>query len=113
MAKIRIDGIYYEFDRDCKPMAEMLALEKELGTTYGQWEEGLATGSAQALAGLIWLVWKRNDREKPLAEILASDINLGDLAIEDDAPPDPTIPAAAPGVSSTTGASTRARSPKS
>ena len=113
MAKIRIGGEYFDFDRNHKPMAEMLALEKELGTTYGQWEEGLATGSASALAGLIWLVWKRDGREKPLAEILASDINLGDLAIEDDAPPDPTIPAPGPAASTSTGASTSARSRKS
>jgi HAMP domain-containing protein len=113
VAKNRIDGEHFEFDRNHKPMAEMLALEKELGTTYGQWEEGLATGSAQALAGLIWLVWKRNGREKSLAEILASDINLGDLAIEDGDAPDPTIPAAAKAALSSTGASTPARSRKS
>lgn len=110
MAKIRIDGEYFEFDRDHKPMSEMLVLEKELGTTYGLWEDGLAKGSAEAMAGLIWLVWKRNGREKPYAEILASDINLGDLAIEDDAagPTDPT-----PAALSSTGDGTSRRSAKS
>jgi hypothetical protein len=112
VAKIRIDGEYFEFDRDHRPMAEMLALEKELGITYGAWEDGLAKGSASAYAGLIWLVWKRAGREKPLAEILASDINLGDLAIEDDEP-DPTASPTGKGALSTTGGGTSARSRKS
>lgn len=116
MAKIRISGEYFEFDRNHKPMAEMLALEKELrdtpGTsisTYGQWENGLNTGSAEAMAVLIWLTWKRDGREKSLAEILAGDINLADLTIEESREdPGPTKEA-----SSTTEGGTSGRSRKS
>src|SRR5215510_5252650 len=69
MAKIRINGEYFEFDRDYKPMSEALALEKALKITYGQWERDLTAGSARAIAGLIWVVWRRNGREVDFAEI--------------------------------------------
>ncbi len=115
MAKIRINDEYFDFDRDHKPMAEMLELEKVLKTTYGEWESSLQSGSAHALAGLVWLVWKRDGRGVPFEDIVSgkAEVNLGTLAIEGDDPPDPTTSPGGKGASTTTGTSTPARSRKS
>jgi|SRR5215510_4824330 len=111
MAKIRINGEYFEFDRDYKPMSEALALEKALKITYGQWERDLTAGSARAIAGLIWVVWRRNGREVDFADIEsgAVEVNLADFGAEEEEPPDPTIRPASP----STGPGTSARSAKS
>ena len=116
MAKIRINGELFDFDRDYKPMAEALVLEKTLGTTYGQWEQDLAEGSARAIAGLIWLVWRRNGREVDFADIEsgAVDVNLAAFGAEDEeAPPGPTTGPVGQEASPTTGPGTSGRSRKS
>jgi len=115
MAKIRVNGEMFGYDPDHKPMAEMLALEKETGLAYGEWEAGLAKGSARALAALAWLVWKRDGRDVPFADIESgkAELNLGTLAVEADEPPGPTTGPAATGPSPSTGPGTSARSRKS
>jgi len=114
MAKIRINGELFDFDRDYKPMSEALALEKTLGTTYGQWESDLSNGSARAIAGLIWVVWRRNGREVDFADIEsgAVDVNLAGFGAEDE-PVDPTTGPAPTGPSPSTGTGTSGRSRKS
>jgi hypothetical protein len=112
LAKIRVNGEMFEYDPNHKPMAEMLALEQETGLAYGEWETGLAKGSARALAALAWLVWKRDGRDVPFADIESgkAELNLGTLAIDDDEPPGPTPD---PGASPTTVPGTSGRSRKS
>lgn len=107
MAKVKIGGEYFEYDFSSQPLAEMLALEKALGTTYGQWSSDRQAGSARALAGLIWLVWRRNGREVDFAGIESGEVplDLADFDIEDAGEaPGPTSPPT--GASSTTGAAT-------
>ena len=85
MAKVTINGEVFEYDFTSQPLAEMLALEKALGTTYGQWSADRQNGSARALAGLIWLVWKRNGREVDFADVESGAVSLAlaDFDIED------------------------------
>lgn len=116
MAKVTIGGEVFEYDFARQPLAEMLALEKALNTTYGQWSSDRQAGSARALAGLIWLVWRRNGRDADFADIESGKVavDLADFTIEDAGEePDPTPSPSGPGASNTTGAATSARSPKS
>ena len=115
MAKIGINGEFYEFDRNHKPMAEMLALEEATGLAYGEWEAGLDKGSARSYAALVWLVWKRAGRDVPFADIVsgAAELNLGTLTIEPDEDPGPTEAPATQGASGSTGRGTSASSRKS
>ena len=116
MAKVWINGEVFEYDFAKQPLAEMLALEKELKTTYGQWSADRQNGSARALAGLLWLVWRRNGREVPFEDIETGKVplDLADFEIEDAGEePDPTTSPATKGASTPTGSSTSERSPKS
>lgn len=114
MAKVKINGEYYDYDFSSQPLAEMLALEKALGTTYGQWSSDRQAGSARALAGLIWLIWRRNGKDVDFADIEsgAVPLDLADFDIEDAGEqPGPTRPPTE--ALSTTGGGTSARSRKS
>jgi hypothetical protein len=114
MARIGINGEFFEFDRNHKPMSEMLALEEATGLAYGEWEAGLDKGSARSLAALAWLVWKRDGRDVPFADVVsgAVELNLGSFTIEADGePPGPTE--ATPEASRSTGRATSASSRKS
>ena len=116
MAKVRIGGEHFEFDFSSQPLEEMLALEKALNVTYGQWSSDRQAGSARALAGLIWLVWRRNGRDVDFADIEsgAVPVDLAEFDIEDAGEqPDPTPSPSGPEASPTTGSSTSARSRKS
>jgi hypothetical protein len=119
MAKVTINGEVFAFDVTRKPMSEALAIEHALGCRYGDWEQDMQGGSARALAGFIWLVWRRDGRNVALADILSGDVDVdmatldielepGEPGYEEQqgvgAPVDPTIPAL--GRSSLTGAST-------
>lgn len=114
MAKVTINGEVFEFDPARRPMSEALAIEEGLKIPYVQYEEGLAAGSARSLAGFVWLVWRRNGRDVPLADILsgAVDVDLTTLEMQpDEGEADPTSPA--PAASGTTAADISASSPKS
>lgn len=114
--KVTINGEVFEFDPVRKPMSEALAIENALKIPYAQYEEGLREGSARSVAGLIWLVWRRNGRDVPLADILsgAVEIDLATVDIEAEGEePDPTASPAVKGASTTTGPSTSAPSRKS
>ena len=110
MAKVTIsaDGVTetFEFDRSHKPLSEMIALEKALGITYGQWEGELAEGSARALAGFCWLILRRDGRDVTFADIENGTvaIDLAAFDVEQDPEPeeaDPTPPGARSGPSAT------------
>ena len=114
MAKVTVNGEVFGWDPSRKPMSEALALEEALKCRYADWENDLQGGSARAMCGFIWLVWRRNGRDVPLADILAGkvDIDLAGVSIEaDEGEMDPTPPP--PERSPKTGTSTSARSPKS
>ena len=114
MAKVTINGEVFEYDFTRQPLEEMLALEKALKTTYGQWTTDRQAGSARALAGLIWLVWRRNGREVDFADVESGKVplDLADFDIEDAGEePGPTKPPTE--ASPSTGSSTSGRSLKS
>lgn len=94
MAKVTINGEVFDWDPSKKPMSEALAIEEGLKCRYVDWETDLQAGSAKAMCGLIWQVWKRNGRDVPLADIVAGkvDIDLNQLSIDlgDEDEPDPT-----------------------
>ena len=111
MAKVTINGEVFEWDPSRKPMSEALALETALKCRYADWETDLQAGSARAMAGFIWLVWRRDGRDVSLDDIVSGkvEIDLNSLSLEaDEDEADPTIPP--PAASSTTGASISPRS---
>lgn len=107
MAKVTINGEVFEWDASRKPMSEALALENGLKCRYADWENDVQAGSARALCGFIWLVWRRDGRDVALEDILAGkvEIDLGGFNIEpDEGEADPTSPP--PGPSGTTATAT-------
>jgi len=114
VAKVTINGEVFEWDPSRKPLSEALAIENGLKCRYADWEADLQAGSARALAGFIWLVWRRNGRDADLQAMLAGDvdIDLDGLSIEaDEGEGDPTSPP--PALSPTTGRGISASSRKS
>lgn len=107
MSKVTINGEVFGWDRSKRPMSEAIAIEEALHCNYAVWQDEVAAGRARALAGLVWLVLRRNGREVPIEDILsgAFDVDLNQLefaAGEGDA--NPTVPS--PGDSTTTGSDT-------
>lgn len=103
MAKVTISGEVFEWDPSRKPMSEALAIENGLKCRYVDWETDLEAGSARAMCGFIWLVWRRAGRDVSLEDILAGkvEIDLNDMSVEpDEGDADPTSPS--PGPSDTT-----------
>jgi hypothetical protein len=116
VAKVTINGEVFGYDISRKPMSEALAIENGLKCRYVDWENDLQAGSARAMCGFIWLVWRRDGRDVSLDDILSGkvEIDLGSLNVEaDEGEEDPTGPLPPPARSPATGGSTSARSPKS
>jgi hypothetical protein len=111
--KVTINGEVFGWDNTSKPLAEALALEEALHCRYVDWETDLRAGSARAVAGFVWLVWRRNGRDVPFADIVsgATEVDLGTLDITDDGEAGPTSSALE--ASPATGGGTSASSPKS
>jgi hypothetical protein len=100
MLKVTIKGEVLSFDNERYPLPEAIELEEKLGMTFGEWQLALPRGSAKALAGFVWLVLKRNDRDTALADILSGAFPLdeSDVIIEAEAGEGPTeAPSAEPG----------------
>jgi len=114
LAKVTINGEVFEWDFTRRPLSEALALEQALKCRYADWETDLQAGSARAVCGFIWLVWRRNGRDVPLDDILNGtvEVELADFGIEEEeGESDPTSPPPAP--SPTTNTAISVRSPKS
>jgi hypothetical protein len=121
MAKINLNGEWFDFDFDHKPMSEALALEKATGQRYADWETELGAGSMAAMCGLVWLIWRRDGREVPLEQIMDGtiEVDLGPLLASLEAlaakarAEDPTLSGTAPDRTLTTRTGTSPRSPRS
>jgi hypothetical protein len=114
LAKVTINGEVFDWDHSRRPMSEALAIENGLKCNFAQWETDLAAGSARAMCGFIWLVWRRDGRDIPLDDILTGkiDIDLATFDIEaDEGEAGPTTPT--PAASNTTGGGTSPRSANS
>ena len=110
MAKVRINGEYFEWDRTRKPISEAIAVERALKDYFGnyqQWQDGLTAGSAVAYAGLVWLIWRRNGRDVPIGDLLDGKVDFDQNEVEfepDEGETDPTV--LPPEASSSTGGGT-------
>jgi hypothetical protein len=115
MAKVHINGEIFDWDRSRQPMSEALAIEEGLKCRYTDFEDDLRNGSARAMCGFIWLVWRRDGRDVALADILSGEVEIdrGSLLFEreeEETAPDPTGPlpeASSPTAASTSGSSRR------
>lgn len=125
MAKIIIGGETFDYDGQKQPMSEALAIEEVYGARYAQWQDDLWAGSARAMCALAWVIWRREGRDIPFADIISGkiDFDLGEMlgsiikAAEDAAEDakaaeaDPTVPSAPAGTGTTgTGTSASSRS---
>ena len=81
MAKIVIAGETFDYDGKHQPMSEALKIEELYGRRYAEWQQDLAGGSAKAYSVLAWLVWRREGRDVPFADILSGkvDFDLGEM----------------------------------
>ena len=99
MLRVTLKGEVFEhFDNKSYTLAEAIEVERGTGMPWGVWETtGLGSGSAVALAGFAYLVYKRAGRDVPLADIMSGkfELNAEDITAEreDEAEPEgPTIP---------------------
>jgi hypothetical protein len=125
--KIVIGGETFDYDMDSRPMSEAIAIERAWGRRYAEFQQELASGSAEGWAVLAWAVWRRNGRDVPLADILdgkvdfdhtemVRSVNVAAAEEAQAAEADPTsgaAPRTAPDGTATTSAATSDRSPKS
>lgn len=74
--KIVIAGEAFEYDNTRRPLSEALAIEKEWGRRYAEWEQELLAGSAEATAVLVWVVYRREGRDVPLGDILDGTVDF-------------------------------------
>lgn len=105
--KVTIKGEVFSYDHERYPLSEAIALEEKLGMPFHAWKSALATGSAKAMAGFVWLVLKRAGRDTTLEDIIsgAYDLATRDIEIDEEGGEDPTpAPSPEPG-SSTSGPS--------
>ena len=81
MAKIVVGGETFDYDGKRQPMSEALAVEEIYGKNYAQWQDDLQAGSARAMCVLAWLIWRRDGRDIPFADILDGkpDFDLGEM----------------------------------
>ena len=76
MAKVVIGGETFEYDGRRQPMSEALAIEEAYGKSYAHWQDDLAAGSAKAYCVLAWVIWRRDGRDVPFADILAGKVDF-------------------------------------
>ena len=127
--KIVIGGETFDYERK-RPMSEALAIEKAWGRRYAEWEAELAAGSAEAVAVLAWVVWRRDGRDVPLEDILGGAVDFDYLEVLDslsaayraaereeaergEGPTSGASPLTAPDGTATTSSATSAPSPRS
>jgi|SRR6476646_1977685 len=107
MLKVTIKGEVFSFDHERYPLSEAIELEEGLGISFHEYRLGLQVGSAKAMAGFVWVVFRRNGKDVPLDDILsgAYELATSDVSTEEEGGPDPTpAPSPEPG-GSTSGSS--------
>jgi len=100
--RVTIRGEVFSFDNERYPLSEAIELEEKLGVPFHAWKGDLDRGSAKALAGFVWLVFKRNGKDTTLEDIIsgAYDVSERDIEIELEGGEDPTdLPSPTPGSS--------------
>lgn len=81
--KIILNGEAYDFDGASAPMSEAMAVERESGRSYTEWQSQLQAGALWAFCVLAWIVWRRDGRDVPLQDLLDGkiDFDLGAMLI--------------------------------
>lgn len=99
MLRVTLKGEVFEhFDNTSYTLREAIEVERGTGMPWGVWEaSALASGSAVAMAGFAYLVYRRAGRDVPLADILSGKfpLNTDDITVDgegEDEPEGPTIP---------------------
>lgn len=59
--KIEFEGTVYDFDERSIRLKQAVKIEKHIGGTLGDWEDGLANASAPCLQALAWLIFHGGD----------------------------------------------------
>lgn len=84
--KVILGGETYDYDGSKTPMSEALAIEHVYKRRYAEWQTDLQAGSAKAMCVLAWIIWRRDGRDVPFADILDGKVDfdlmemLGSLA---------------------------------
>jgi len=86
--KITVDGQVYDYDPAKMLNTEAIALQKVTGMRMTEWTTALTEGDAFALTGLVWLLWRRNDRDVSFDEV---EFDIGSIDLQDDEPA-PEVP---------------------
>ena len=76
MLKVTIKGEVFSFDHERYPLSEAIELEEGLGISFHEYRLGLQVGSAKAMAGFVWVVFRRNGKDVPLDDILSGAYEL-------------------------------------
>lgn len=87
--KISVDGKTYNYDPGKLMLSEARQLQAATGQTLVQWQRGLNDLDADSVAGLVWLLRKREG--EPELQFGEVEFDLGSFeASEDDPQPVPT-----------------------
>lgn len=94
MIKVTIKGEVFSFDNERYPMSEAIEIEEGYGEPFFQWKAALYRGSTKALAGLVYLVLKRNGKGVTYGDIASGAYELfeEDIEVEREGGEDPTGP---------------------
>jgi hypothetical protein len=76
IGKLEINGENFEYDFSLTPLAEAVALEHATGMRFAEWEEEMGLGSVKAMAGLIWMVWRRAGRDVSFADMMSGEVEI-------------------------------------
>jgi hypothetical protein len=74
--KVVIAGEPFDWDSTRAPMSEALWVEHVYKRRYAEWQEDLAAGSAKAMCVLACLIWRRDGRDVPLADVLEGTVDF-------------------------------------
>jgi hypothetical protein len=74
--KVVLAGETYDWDGTRAPMSEALWVEHVYKRRYAEWQEDLAAGSAKAMCVLACLIWRRDGRDVPLADVLDGTVDF-------------------------------------
>lgn len=79
--KVVINGETFDYDGTRMPMSDALWIEDAYRRRYVEWEEDLQAGSAKAMCVLACLIWRRDGRDVPLADVLdgTADFDLAEM----------------------------------
>jgi len=84
VAKVKIEGVEYDFDPSKLMFQESLALQRETGLTMQAWLDDLGKGDVLATGAMVWLIRRRAGDETPFATF---DFDLGSIEMESSASP--------------------------